>query len=63
VKRATAARPKITNFSFASNMAFSTPSVRVTTEVETTPAREEPAATSVATRIVESTRAGGTVTA
>ena len=56
-------RPRTANFNFASSMAFSTPSVRVATEVETTPARDEPAATSVATRIVESTSKGGNITA
>jgi hypothetical protein len=60
VNKAAAVRPRITSFSFASNMAFSTPSVRVMTEVETTPAREEPSATRVAIRIVESIKACGT---
>jgi hypothetical protein len=44
-------------------MALRTPSVRVATEVETTPVRDKPAATLVAPRIVESTSAGGTLTA
>ena len=48
---------------FASSMAFKTPSVRVVTDVEATPVRDEPAATSVATRIVESANAGGIMTA
>jgi len=63
VIRATVAKPRITNFNFPSNMALSTPSVRVTTEVETTPVREEPDATRDAPRIVESASMEGTVKA
>jgi hypothetical protein len=44
-------------------MALRTPSVSVMTEVDATPASEEPVPTNVATRIVESTSDGGTATA
>jgi hypothetical protein len=59
----TATTARKANFSLESSMALRTPSVRVMTEVEATPAREEPVPTSVATRIVESTSGGGTQTA
>ena len=63
VTSATVTRPRKANFSLESSMALRTPSVRVMTEVEATPASEEPVPTNVATRIVESRSGGGTARA
>ena len=63
VTSATVTRPRKANFSLERSMALRTPSVRVMTEVDATPASDEPVPTNVATRIVESTSDGGTTSA
>ena len=52
-------RPRTSPLNFAINMALRTPWVRVTTEVETTSAREAPVATRAAAWIVEPASDGG----